>query len=421
LNRKTISNIIFLLAVNVIVKPFWLFGIDRVVQNKLGEEAFGMYFALFNFSMIYQIFLDFGIQQYNSKNIAENPHQVSQHITNLIIAKFALSALYLILIFITFLLLGYSLSTYGSLFALLACNQILISFIAFLRSNLAGLQKFKLDALFSVLDKILMILIAGSMLYYNILNIHLSIYSFVIIQTIAFLANFLVIFLVVTRLAHPLKWQIDFDLIKRLMIKSMPFATAVFLMAVYLKMDVIMIERLLGQKGAYEAGVYAQSFRIIDALNMIGILFANILLPTYAQRLAKNLPVKRLIVQALMLLLLIILPISLFVFLKSKWIIHLMYENGSEYSAEILVVLMISFIAYSIMHIFSSLLTASGNLKALNKVFIVGIIINLCSNFWLIPKMGAKGAAITTAVSEVMVLMAIIFLVRQVLSSKSEK
>jgi O-antigen/teichoic acid export membrane protein len=418
LNRKTISNIIFLLAVNVLVKPFWLFGIDRVVQNKLGEETFGIYFALFNFSMIYQIFLDFGIQQYNSKNIAENPHQVSQHIPNLIMAKLGLSTLYLILLGITFLLLGYSASDYGGLFALLALNQILISFIAYFRSNLAGLQKFKLDALFSVLDKILMILIAGSMLYYNVFNIQLSIFSFVAIQTLAFFINLLVLSGVIKRMVQPLQWQMDVRLIKSLLIKSTPYATTVFLMAIYLKMDVIMIERMLGEEGAYEAGVYAQSFRIIDALNMIGILFANILLPTYAQRLGQNLPLKRLIGQALLLLLLIILPISTMVILKSKWLIHLMYENGSDYSAEILVILIISFIAYSMMHIFSSLLTAAGHLKTLNKIFFIGIVVNLCSNFWLIPKMGAKGAAITTACSEVLVLLAIIFLVWRFLGKK---
>jgi O-antigen/teichoic acid export membrane protein len=106
------------------------------------------------------------------------------------------------------------------------------------------------------------------------------------------------------------------------------------------------------------------------------------------------------------------------VILKSKWLIHLMYENGSDYSAEILVILIISFIAYSMMHIFSSLLTAAGHLKTLNKIFFIGIVVNLCSNFWLIPKMGAKGAAITTACSEVLVLLAIIFLVWRFLGKK---
>lgn len=420
-NRKPLSNIIFLIAVNVIVKPFWLFGVDRVVQNKLGEETFGMYFVLFNFSMIYQILLDFGIQQYNSKSIAEEPGKIGAQISNFIFAKVILSFLYLILLQITFLLLGYSFQKYSSLFLLLAINQILISFIAYLRSNLAGLQRFKLDAFFSILDKLLMIALAGSMLYFNIFNVTLNILNFVSIQTIAFLINFVVLIGVVKRLVGPIHWKINPLEIKQLMIKSIPFATAVFLMAIYLKMDVIMIERLLGDKGAYEAGIYAQSFRIVDALNMIGIFFANVLLPTYAHRLSFNLPIKKLVNQSLLLLLAGILPISLIVIYFSKTIIYAMYSGGTVYSSEILSILMLSFIAYNMMHIFSSLLTAAGHLKSLNRLFFMGILLNFCSNLWLIPKLGAKGAAITTAGSQLIVLVGVILITNQFLRLNSIK
>ena len=58
-NRQFISNITFLVFVNLIVKPFWIFGIDRTVQNAVGAEQYGTYFALFNFTMLFHILLDF--------------------------------------------------------------------------------------------------------------------------------------------------------------------------------------------------------------------------------------------------------------------------------------------------------------------------------------------------------------------------
>ena len=55
---KFLSNLAFLLFLNLLVKPFWIFGIDRAVQNEVGAEVYGSYFALFNFAFILNVFLD---------------------------------------------------------------------------------------------------------------------------------------------------------------------------------------------------------------------------------------------------------------------------------------------------------------------------------------------------------------------------
>lgn len=409
MNRKTLSNIIFLIGVNVVIKPFWLFGIDRVVQNELGEEVFGAYFVLFNFSMLYQIILDFGIQQFNSKEIAQNHQNLSVYFINLLTSKALLAVLYIGLAIPTFILLGYSWQQFGDLIILLLINQVLISMIYYLRSNLAGLHKFKLDAFFSILDKSIMIFLGASMLYFNFLRIELTIFNFALIQTIAFSINAFVLLIVVGKIALPFEKRINTDLIKRITRNSAPFALSIFLMSIYLRMDAIMIERLLGKEGAYEAGIYAQSFRIIDALNMIGILFANVLLPTYAKLLNEKAAISKLIKQSLALLFVIIVPIAILVIWKSGVVIHLLYINSSHYSAQILSILMLSFLAYNTMHIFSSMLTAAGKLTQLNVIFSIGILFNLITNFIFIPKWGAKGAAYTTTISEIFVLCLIAY------------
>jgi O-antigen/teichoic acid export membrane protein len=42
-----------------------------------------------------------------------------------------------------------------------------------------------------------------------------------------------------------------------------------------------MLERML-DNGARQAGIYAQSFRLMDAANMIAYLFAGLLLPMFS-------------------------------------------------------------------------------------------------------------------------------------------
>ena len=59
-------------ANDFLIKPFWIFGIDRTVQNMIGTEQYGLYYALFNFSFLFNIFLDLGITNFNNRNISQN-------------------------------------------------------------------------------------------------------------------------------------------------------------------------------------------------------------------------------------------------------------------------------------------------------------------------------------------------------------
>jgi hypothetical protein len=64
MNREFLINTLFLVVINVIIKPFYIFGIDRAVQNRVGEVNYGIYFALFSFTFLFQIINDFGIQNF---------------------------------------------------------------------------------------------------------------------------------------------------------------------------------------------------------------------------------------------------------------------------------------------------------------------------------------------------------------------
>ena len=58
MQKKFVSSLLLLLLLNVLVKPLWIFGIDLTVQNRVGAEAYGLYAAIFSFTMIFNIVLD---------------------------------------------------------------------------------------------------------------------------------------------------------------------------------------------------------------------------------------------------------------------------------------------------------------------------------------------------------------------------
>ena len=69
MQKKFITNLAFLLFLNILIKPFWLLGIDRSVQNATGADVYGAYYALFNFSFLFNILLDMGITNFNNRNM----------------------------------------------------------------------------------------------------------------------------------------------------------------------------------------------------------------------------------------------------------------------------------------------------------------------------------------------------------------
>ena len=47
-SKGFVGSLLLLILLNVLVKPLWIFGIDRQVQNITGYAAYGGYFALLN-------------------------------------------------------------------------------------------------------------------------------------------------------------------------------------------------------------------------------------------------------------------------------------------------------------------------------------------------------------------------------------
>ncbi len=415
MRRFFVRNIIFLVLVNLIVKPLWIFGIDRNVQIAVGHEVYGQYVALLNFTIIFQVLLDFGLQNYNSSTVSRSPETMRTLFPNIIMAKLLLSAGYLALVVLLGLIMGY---TGYSLFLLTALCfvQILNSLLLYLRSNVAAIHKFRTDSLLSVGDRFFMIGICSLLLFHPRFSSGFRIEWFVYAQIAASLLTVIVAFMICMRLSA-LEWR-HYNLRKVWIIcrQSLPYAILIFLMAVYIRADVFLMERLL-PNGKYEAGVYAAAYRLLDvANNVTGVLFAGILLPVFGRMLAKRESVQELTTLCTNLL----LPVAISaIALSAYWGEEIMKLNlkdmASAYDGMVFSLLMISFPGFCIGYIYSTLLTANGNLKQLIRISLAAVFINLLSNFILMPLYGAWGAALSCGITQLLVSILNIWTARKII------
>ena len=160
LKKKFITNLGFLIFLNVIIKPLYVFGIDRVVQNNVGAEIYGSYFTIFNIAVIFQIILDLGIENFIRREIARNPGIISRYLSNIVFLKIILAIPYTLICFAIALIMNIRHQEIPMLLIILL-NQFMASFILSMRANLGGLQFFKTEGVISILDRLIMILIVG--------------------------------------------------------------------------------------------------------------------------------------------------------------------------------------------------------------------------------------------------------------------
>jgi O-antigen/teichoic acid export membrane protein len=400
LKRKFITNLLLLISLNLLIKPFWVLGIEIAVQNVVGAESFGLYFALFNFSLILNILLDIGITNFNNRNISQHHFLVKKHLSNIIGLKLVLAVMYAFVCLIIAAIIGYSKIQFHLLLFLIL-NQFLISFTLYLRSNISALQFFRTDSLLSILDRTLMIIICSILLFTNITGSVFRIEWFVYAQTAAYLLTTLITMGIVLAKTGRIRIRFNLRFCLVFLKKSYPYALLILLMAFYNRIDSVMLERMLPDPlGKQQAGIYAQAFRLLDAASMFGALVAGLLLPMFSSMIKKKEALTSMIQLAFVSLFIPAVIIAVSTLFYSRDIMELLYHAHIDDSVNMLGILMTGFPGIAMTYVFGTLLTANGSLKQLNIMALFGMVLNICLNLILIPVLYGKGSAIASMVTQ---------------------
>ncbi|MBK7128403.1 MAG: polysaccharide biosynthesis C-terminal domain-containing protein [Crocinitomicaceae bacterium] len=416
--RQFLPGLFLIILLNLLVKPFFILGIDAEIQNRVGEEVYGNYFALLNFSFLFNILLDLGITNFNTRNIAQNPQLVAKHFGKILRIRIWLFFLYALISVAAGIISGFK-SYEFQLLLILVFNQFLVAVIQFCRSNFGGLHLFKTDAFVSVLDRALLILFCIILLWSGWFEYDFNISWFIYAQTLAYAitAGVSLILMIKGTCLFDFKLKKSFSLV--VLRNSLPYALLILLMMLYNRLDAVLLERLL-PNGDYQAGIYAQGFRYLDAVNMFALLFAGVLLPVFARQLKSNGQVGDVLNLSLRLLMSAAIVVALVGFFFRSYLLDLRYENVSDKSITSFGFLILSFIPVSLTYIYGTLLTAAGKLKQLNFMAAGGLILNVIMNLILIPRYEAEGAAMVALVTQCLTALTQILIAHKVLNLKFE-
>jgi O-antigen/teichoic acid export membrane protein len=190
--------------------------------------------------------------------------------------------------------------------------------------------------------------------------------------------------------------------------KSLPFALVILLMTIYTRIDAVMIERLLPD-GEQQAGIYAAGYRILDASNMLGYLVAGLLLPMFAKLLKDKKVIEDLLLMSFQFVFVLIFTVAIACFFFQSEIMEALYTEGDAYYGKVFGLLMLGSVAINVNYVFGTLLTANANMKRLNILFAVSVLLNIILNFILIKESKAYGAAFATLITQGLVTLVEIY------------
>jgi O-antigen/teichoic acid export membrane protein len=400
---KGLSWLIFL---NLLVKPVWLFFIDRQVQNIVGYEEYGKYFAILNLSYVLFFLSDAGLSNMLNQRMA---HHTPFNLVQLFRLKFFLLLFY----FAVFCLLGWvtQLSNWKILLYVVGI-QSLTSLLIFFRNVVTANQYFTADAWISIIDKSLMILFCGSIIYSSFFG-NISLLLFLRIQLVCTALAVIVSLLFI--LSKKLITVANEENVVMILKKVAPFASIILLMSMHYRLDGFLLERI-HPHGAMEAGIYASAYRLLDASNMVGYLASSFLVAFIARHLKEKELLQDAIFNTRHILMFCAVGVTTFVIVFASWLQQLLYHTNGHYNALVMQLCMAAFPGYCMVHVYGSVLTGAAKFKSFITILVLSVAVNILLNLGLIPYYGAAGCCISAIVSQYFCGLATFFVSAKALS-----
>lgn len=403
MSSRFLSHLVVIVVLNLLVKPAYILAIEATVQNRVGAETYGLYFALLNSAYLFQVLNDFGISVYNNRLVAIDALNLRALFLPLLKVKALLGVAFIAALYLFAVVMGYDLEL-DILFPI-AINLILTSLILFFRSNISGLGMYRKDSFLSVADKAIMIVLCGVLLIY--FDADFTIYHFIYAQMASLAFTLIMTGILLAGSVNTPPGSTPPISVGKLLRSAFPYALTVFLMGIYTRIDGVMIEQI-DENGSYSAGMYAAGYRLLDAANMLGYLFAVLLLPMFSSLLKNSIELKKLLSQGFQAIWVFTLTISVGGFFFRRDIMFWLYTEATDEWSRIFGVLILSFISVGLMYVFGTYLVARGNVKALNILYGGCALANIGLNFTLIPIHGAYGAAVATLITQGLVAVCLI-------------
>lgn len=233
------------------------------------------------------------------------------------------------------------------------------------------------------------------------------------------LLGVLIAFVLVKPLVGKLRWGVDFELWKKLLIAALPLGLTAIFSVINQKADTIILSLLLSN---HEVGIYGVAYKVYEVVLVYPTFFMNAAYPILLKHRKLGLAKLRNSVKlSAVFLVASALLASVVGIALAPWIINVVGGFDFADSALVLKILLLGLPILFPSALLWWLVIVLGKQKYLPRIYLLGALINICANLIFIPKFGVAASAAITWLDEIVVVLLTGSIVIKELKSKNSK
>lgn len=388
--KSIILNSIWLLFEKVGVLAIALFT-NILIARHLGVSDFGNLNYALAMVAIFTPLTYLGLNSIVIRELVKNPENKDLWLGSAFLLKIVGSV---VVFFIFLFFSGFFIKDKNvvNLATILAASSIFESFgvISFWYLSRSKAKYFSLASMFAVLASSLVKVL------FVVLDKPLIWFGFAAASQVVFLSLLLIVFYRYHQ-GKIFSWRARYNVSLRLLSQSWPLALSSVFALIYLKIDQVMLGQM---HEASELGLYAAAARLSEIWYVLPTALATAVFPTFVKKIESNRAeyysmLEKLYRIVFFLSLCVVIPIALI----SEPIIGFLYGDTFKSAGSILSIHIWACPAMFLGAIYAKALIVEGLAKYSLLRDVIGGVINVLLNLYLIPLYGGKGAAIATVLA----------------------
>jgi O-antigen/teichoic acid export membrane protein len=401
------------LTVALILQKVISFAYFTMLARYLGPADLGKYYFAISFTTIFAILIDLGFANVLTREVAKDQTRAERLLGNILGLKIPLAIFAIFAVFISINSFHYD--PLVKILVYISCiSMVLDSFTFTFFSVARGKHNLKYESISSIVFQ-LIVLVVG----YSALLLNGGLIPAMAALALASLYNFIYSWLIVAgKLKVIIKIFYDKPVIRDIIKISWPFAVYAIFQRLYMYLDSVLLAFFAGNE---QVGLYQVAFKIIFALQFLPMAFTASLYPAMSAYWKDNR--EQLVIsfeRAINYLIIISWPIIIGIVLLADKIV-LLFKVGYNGAILPLQISIISLFFIFINFPIGSLLNACDRQR--RNTFNMGIatIVSVILNLILIPRFQAVGASVTVLITNLVMFLLGIFLVRKIISYRPAK
>ena len=393
---QTIFKNMSWLLVSQIIASICGFVWTVLMARYLGVNNYGILGFAVSITGILGVIDDLGINFYVIRQISTDNKTAPKYLGNSLLLKIIFAAIKFILTFIILILLKTEEFTIF-ITILFSLEMTIKAYINSLNGAFQAFENTKFQGIGITLMNTTTLLFILISIYADLGLLGVSI-SYIIANLITFIYSYYVLNKHITK---P-KFKFDWDFCKKITLYSLPFAISGMLYIIYYSIDMVMISKLVGD---YANGIYNATYKLIAVLNLFYSVYTAVIFPVMSKFYKND---KKLLVtsfeKSVKYLMLVMIPLAIGTMFYSLNIIQLIYGNQYDAAASVLSILIWTVCLLFFSGAANTLLNASHKETTVTKIYAIAAVFNIALNFVMIPYFSYNGAAITTVLSDVLIV-----------------